>query len=171
MERIEKWNDELLFDLIPEGILAVDRDLVIRRINRSARQLLGIREDTVCEGRAVNTIMEENNFCRLRDGRQQFSDHIAISEKNLWIERFFVCDRERTVLLCVMQDVTRQRVQEELLQKNLEYALELADALNEKHLRTVHDVASLLGENAAETQIVLRDLKEALHPAERKKND
>ena len=171
MERTEKRNDDLLFDLIPEGIIAVDRELVIRRINRSARQLLGIREDTGYEGRAVNTVMEESGFCRLRDGRQQFSDCIAFPEKNLWIERSFVCDRERTVLLCVMQDVTRRRMQEEQLRKNLEHALELVDALNEKHLRTVHDVASLLGENAAETQIVLHDLKEALHPAERKEND
>ena len=171
MEQTEKWNDELLFDLIPEGIIAVDRELMIRRINRSARRLLGIREDAVCEGRAVNTVMEESGFCRLCDGRQQFCDCIAFPEKNLWIERSYMCDRERTVLLCVMQDVTRQRVQEEQLRKNLEHALELADALNEKHLRTVHDVASLLGENAAETQIVLRDLKEALHPAERKEND
>ncbi|MBQ9663835.1 MAG: PAS domain-containing protein [Oscillospiraceae bacterium] len=170
MERTENWNEDTLFDLIPEGILAVDRDLVIRRINRSARQLLGIREETVCEGKAVKGVMDESGFCRLRNGRQQFSDCMLLPEKNRWIERSFLCDRERTILLCVMQDVTRQRVQEEQLRKNLEHALELADALNEEHLRTVHDVASLLGENAAETQIVLRGLKEALCPPERKEN-
>jgi hypothetical protein len=66
-----------------------------------------------------------------------------------------------------MRDVTGQRLREEQLQKDLKHAVELADTLNERHLRTVRDVSSLLGENAAEMQILLRELKEAILPAER----
>ena len=169
MER-EGWNDDMIFDLIPDGILAVNRDLEIVRMNRSAAYLLGIREDSFCEGKKVVCVMEEDGFQQLLGGRQQFSDTIRLSERNIWLERFFCCDREQTVLLCVMRDVTGQRLREEQLQKDLQHAVELADTLNERHLRTVRDVSSLLGENAAETQILLRELKEAIQPAERKKN-
>ena len=169
MER-EGWNDNTIFDLIPEGILAVNRDLEIVRINHSARRFLDIREDAVCERKAVVTVMEEDGFRQLLGGRQQFSDTFRLSESNIWLERFFCCDREQTVLLCVMKDVTGQRLREEQLQKELQRAAELADTLNESHLRTVREVSSLLGENAAETQILLRELKKAILPAERQEN-
>lgn len=166
----DSWNDGMIFDLIPDGILAVDRDLVIIRVNHSARQLLGICEDTVCEGKPAACVMEEDGFRRLLGGRQQFSDTIRLPEKNIWLERFFRCDREQKVLLCVMRDVTGQRLREEQLQRELRHALEVADTLNEHHLHTVRAVSGLLGENAAETQILLRELKEAIHPAERQEN-
>lgn len=167
----EGWNDDIIFDLIPDGILAVNRDLEIVRMNRSAGDLLGICEDSVCEGKKLASVMEEDGFRQLLGGRQHFSDTIRLPERNIWLERFFCCDREQTVLLCVMRDVTGQRLREEQLQKELRHAVELADTLNERHLRTVRDVSSLLGENAAETQILLRELKEAIRPTERQKND
>ena len=163
----EEWNDNMIFDLIPDGILAVNRDFMIIRMNRSARQLLSIREEAVCEGNAVASVMEDDGFRRLLGGRQQFSNTIQLPGKNIWLERSFHCDQEQTVLLCVMRDVTGQRIREEQLKKDLQHAAELAGTLNENHLRTVRDVSSLLGENAAEMQILLRELKEAILPAER----
>ena len=165
-----EWNDDTIFDLIPDGILAVNRDLVMIRMNHSAMRLLDIHEDAVCEGKAVTSVMEEDGFRRLLGGRQQFSDTIRLPEKNIWLERFFCCDLEKTVLLCVLRDVTGQRLREEQLRKDLQRALELADTLNESQLRTVREVSSLLGENAAQTQILLRELKEAILPAERQNN-
>lgn len=165
-----EWNDDTIFDLIPDGILAVNRDLVMIRMNHSARLLLDIREDALCEGKAVVSVMEEDGFRRLLGGRQQFSDTIRLPGKNIWLERFFCCDREKTVLLCVMRDVTGQWLREEQLRKDLRRAAELADTLNENHLRTVREVSSLLGENAAQSQILLRELKEAILPAERQEN-
>jgi 4-diphosphocytidyl-2-C-methyl-D-erythritol kinase len=50
------------------------------------------------------------------------------------------------------------------------HAAELAEAMNEKHLRLVQEVAGLLGEDAAEMQIALRELKKAILPVEGKKN-
>ena len=41
-------------------------------------------------------------------------------------------------------------------------AARITDEIIEKQLRTVHEIASLLGETAAETQVALTDLKEAI---------
>lgn len=62
----DRWNDDMIFDLIPDGILAVNHDLVIIRMNRSAKRLLSIREDAVCEGQTAASVMEEDGFLRLR---------------------------------------------------------------------------------------------------------
>ena len=86
------------------------------------------------------------------------------------LEKAVADAREKAVLLCVMRDVTGQKNREERLQKDLRHALALADTLNERHLRTVREVSGLLGENAAENQILLRELKEAILPAERAEN-
>ena len=75
----EGWNDDIIFDLIPDGILAVNRDLEIIRMNRSAAYLLNISEDTVYEGKKLVSVMEEDGFRRLLGGRQQFSDTIRLS--------------------------------------------------------------------------------------------
>ena len=58
-----------------------------------------------------------------------------------------------------MTEETLQREKKEALRRN---TIEITDKVIEKQMRTVQEIASLLGETTAETKIALTKLKESL---------
>jgi hypothetical protein len=61
-----------------------------------------------------------------------------------------------------MNNITAERQKRnQLMQKKIQAAA-MADDIVDKQLRIVHEIASLLGETAAETKIVIRDLKNTI---------
>ena len=160
-----------ILNLIPDGVLTVDREMKVLQINNAACRLLGIREAGELIDRPVSLFMEEAPFLRLRDGEKaQFSDRIQLSGENFWLDRSFLCDRERTYFVCTLHDVTPVLQQEETILRSRLRAAELADAINEKQLHLVHEIAGLLGEAATETQAVVGELKKAVLPGTEGKN-
>ena len=156
------WENRIL-DLVPDGILAADRDLVILRINRAACRFLGISETEAPVGRPVGSVMEESAFLRLRDEGEtrRIGGVRTVGENRL--ECLFQCDEERSLFVCVMHDLTLLQEQDAQLGNRLR-AAEAADALCEKQLRLVSEIASLLGESAVEMQASVKELKQAVLP-------
>ena len=71
------------------------------------------------------------------------------------MEETIVYDREYRILICFMRDVTEeedQRAQKESISRQ---TVEITDKVVEKQMRIVQEIASLLGETAAETKIAL----------------
>ena len=68
-------------------------------------------------------------------------------------------DREFHQIICILRDVTeeeRVRRQKEELSRQ---TAEIADGVVAKQMRIVQEIASLLGETAAETKLALYKLK------------
>ncbi len=66
------------------------------------------------------------------------------------------------MLLCIMRDVSREeesRIEREEISRQ---TAEVADKVVDKQMRIVQEIASLLGETAAETKIALTKLKESI---------
>ena len=108
--KYECSSETKILELIPDGILAVDRDLAVVCINPAACRLLGVPEAAEAVGRPVGRIMDDAAFLRLRDGDEaQFCDQCAAPEGNLRLERAFVRDAESSLLLCRMHAVGQER--------------------------------------------------------------
>ena len=71
-------------------------------------------------------------------------------------------DREARVLICIMRDVTDEQLEREKRIDVIRQTAEVADTVVEKQMRIVQEIASLLGETAAETKIALSKLKESI---------
>lgn len=160
--KYECSSETKILELIPDGILAVDRDLAVVCINPAACRLLGVPEAAEAVGRPVGRIMDDSAFLRLRDGDEaQFCDQCAAPEGNLRLERAFVRDAESSLLLCRMHAVGQER--EAALSDRMK-AAEQADAICRRQLQIVQEIAGLLGESAVETQSALEELKRTLLP-------
>ena len=154
---------EMIINIAPEGIVSVDRDLKERQINRAACRIIGIRDTGDIVGYPVSRIMDEYDFVKLMGmDENQYTDRVYLAEYNVYLERVFICDADRTVYTCIMRDVTLSRQRREQVQKTKLHAAEIADDLMENQLRIVHQIASLLGETAAETKVAVHDLKQAI---------
>ena len=61
-----------------------------------------------------------------------------------------------------MKDVTEEETQRERKETISRQTVEIADNVVDKQMRIVQEIASLLGETAAETKIALTKLKESI---------
>ena len=66
------------------------------------------------------------------------------------------------LLLCIMRDVTDEETEREKKENISRQTIEIADKVVDKQMRVVQEIASLLGETAAETKIALTKLKESI---------
>ena len=61
-----------------------------------------------------------------------------------------------------MRDITDEQTEREKKESISRQTMEVADKVVEKQMRIVQEIASLLGETAAETKIALAKLKESI---------
>ena len=66
------------------------------------------------------------------------------------------------MLICIMRDVTDEENERRKKEEIERETVEVADRVVEKQMRIVQEIASLLGETAAETKIALQKLKETV---------
>ena len=66
------------------------------------------------------------------------------------------------MLLCIMRDVSNEETERRRKEDISRQTVEVADRVVDKQMRIVQEIASLLGETAAETKIALAKLKESI---------
>ena len=66
------------------------------------------------------------------------------------------------MLLCIMRDVSEEEEARRRKEEISRQTVEVADKVVDKQMRIVQEIASLLGETAAETKIALSKLKESI---------
>ncbi|MCI9553047.1 MAG: histidine kinase, partial [Acutalibacter sp.] len=94
-----------------------------------------------------------------RDVRDQ---RVYLAEYKCYVEQSVVYDRDLHILIGLLRDITDEeqaRVKKEDISRQ---TVEVADKVVERQMRIVQDIASLLGETAAETKIALTKLKESI---------
>ncbi|MEI3139725.1 MAG: hypothetical protein V8T31_09525 [Lachnospiraceae bacterium] len=58
--------------------------------------------------------------------------------------------------------MTREKTREKKQKRAQAEAVQMADKLAEEQLRIVHEIASLLGETAADTKVAIEELKQTI---------
>ena len=159
MERSESLSD-ILTDNVSNGILVLNEDFEILRINEPAMQLFGIEDAAAVVGSPVVRLMDPKDFMMVRTaGRPIRRKQVWLSEYGLWVEETIVHDRPYRRFLCILRDVTAQKEAGEHREAVIRQAEEMADRVVDQQMRIVQEIASLLGETAAETKIALTKLK------------
>ena len=114
-------------------------------------------------GEPVMRLLDPLPFLELqRSGRalQQKRLHLAAYKKH--VDQTLVLDRASRLIICIMRDVTQEEAQREAREALSRTTIEVTDRVIEKQMRTVQEIASLLGETTAETKVALTRLKESL---------
>lgn len=160
--KAESFSDKII-SATPNAILAVDMDLKIQQINRAACNIFGISKSEDIIGVPVSRIMDEFDFVNViskEEGR--ISKKIYLAEYEKYIEELLVYDKNSHVVICIMKDITKKQLKREKLLASRNNAKNIADIILEKQIGIVHEIASLLGETTAETQVALNELKNTM---------
>ena len=124
---------------------------------------MNIRSESDVLGEPVVRILDPAVFARVKStGRSVRGQKVYLAEYKKYVEQTVVYDPESHLLVGIMRDVTDQEEEHEKKARINQKTLEVADSVVEKQMRIVQEIASLLGETAAETKIALTKLKESI---------
>ena len=114
-------------------------------------------------GEPVIRILDPSLFSQVQNtGRSIRNRRTYLAEYKKYVELTIVYDADSRTIIGIMRDVTEMESDREKKARITQKTVEVADSVVEKQMRIVQEIASLLGETAAETKIALTKLKESI---------
>lgn len=161
-DKAEGFSDAIVNNT-PNGLLVLNEDLEVQQINAAARKIMNIRAASDVLGEPVVRVLDPTVFLNVLNTKREIRDQRTyLAEYKCYVEQTVVYDRDLRLLICIMRDITDEQLEREKKEDISRQTVEVADKVVEKQMRIVQDIASLLGETAAETKIALTKLKESI---------
>ncbi len=161
-DKAESFSDTIINNT-PNGIIVINEEMEVQQINKAALNIMNIRSASDVLGEQVVRILDPTPFLDVKQYGHEIRDRRTyLAEYKRYVEETIIYDREYHVLMCIMRDVTREEIDREKKEALSRQTVETADKVVDKQMRIVQEIASLLGETAAETKIALTQLKESI---------
>jgi len=161
-EKAESFSDAVVNNS-PNAIVVVNERMEVQQINKAAMELMHLQYSSDILGDNVIRILEPYPFIEVqRTGRSIYNKREYLAEYKRFVEQTVVRTGDNRGLLCIMRDVTQEENDRRSKEEISRETIEIADNVVDKQMRIVQDIASLLGETAAETKIALTKLKETI---------
>ena len=161
-DKAESFSDTIVKNT-PNGLIVLNENLEVQQINNAARKIMNIRAASDVLGEPVVRILDPTVFVQVRNsGRTVRDQRTYLAEYKKYVEQTVVYDPDSRMLIGIMRDITDEEADREKKARINKQTVEVADTVVEKQMRIVQEIASLLGETAAETKIALTKLKESI---------
>lgn len=161
-DRAESFSDNIVKNT-PNGVIVLNEKLEVQQINQAALEIMNIRRSSDVLGGQVVRIMDPTDFLKvLGTGKNIKNKRVYMAEYEKYVEMTISYDKEYRLLIGMMRDITDEeqiRARKEDISRQ---TVEIADKVVNKQMRIVQEIASLLGETAAETKSALAKLKESI---------
>ncbi len=161
-DKAESFSDTIVKNT-PNGLIVLNDKLEVQQINSAALKLMNLRSASDIMGDQVVRILDPTVFMNVnKTGRGVYNERVYLAEYGRYVEQTVVPDKESRMLVCIMRDVSDEESEREKKESISRQTVEVADKVVEKQMRIVQEIASLLGETAAETKIALTKLKDSI---------
>src|SRR5574344_125173 len=160
MEKALSFSDNIITNT-PNGIMVLNENLDIQLMNEAFCKIIGVKDSSYVINKNVTTILEPDLYsktlCNLATIRG-YKEYLT--EYNKYVEETIVYDSKFHILISIMRDITDKEIEEQKKDELVRKSIEITDKVIEKNMRSVQEIASLLGETAAETKVALTGLKD-----------
>ena len=161
-DKAESFSDTIISNT-PNAIIAMNENLEIQQINKAALKLMNISRASDVMGEQVIRILDPAVFIDvMMTNKSVHDERVYLAEYDKYVEQTVLYDREYHVIICLMRDVTDEEKAKEHKENVSKTTADIADKVVENQMRIVQEIASLLGETAAETKVALMKLKESI---------
>ena len=161
-DKAESFSDTIVKNT-PNGLIVLNENLEVQQINAVAKRIMNIRSDSDVLGEPVIRILDPATFIKVRDtGRTVRDQRTYLPEYKKYVRQSIIYDTDSRMLIGIMRDITDEEFDRDKKARINKQTIEVADSVVEKQMRIVQEIASLLGETAAETKIALTKLKESI---------
>lgn len=161
-KKAEGFSDRIVNNT-PNGIIVLNDAFEVQQINEAAMDIMHIRSASDVLGEQVVRIMDPTVFYEVQ--KKKFNVHnrrVYLAEYKRYVELTVVYDTDNHLFIGIMRDITDEEKEREKKESISKQTIETADKVVDKQMRIVQEIASLLGETAAETKIALTKLKESI---------
>jgi PAS domain S-box-containing protein len=160
-ERAESISN-IIINYTPYAILALDKNLVIQEVNKSAQTMFSLKEQNL-EGKNIVEVLNCDQFVKvLESGENVYDEKYVYEEFGIVVKQSIINVSKHNTIIVIINDITKE---EALRQKNLESRsqnIDITQKVIEKQMRVAQEIASLLGETTAETKVALTKLKNSI---------
>ncbi len=161
-DKAESFSDNIVRNT-PNGLILLNEKLEIQQVNKAALKIFNLRFSTDVLGDGVVRVLDPQDFLNvLKTGRNLHDKRVFLAEYEKFVDETIIYDKEYRLLICILRDVTDEETVREQKENISKQTVEIADKVVDKQMRIVQEIASLLGETAAETKIALSKLKESI---------
>ena len=161
-DKAESFSDNIVNNT-PNGLMVLNEKLEVQQVNAAALKIMNLRSASDILGDQVVRILDPTLFMEVLNTQNSIKDKtVYLAEYGKYVEQTIIYDKSYRLLICIMRDITDEETSREKKENISKQTIEIADKVVDKQMRIVQEIASLLGETAAETKIALTKLKETI---------
>lgn len=157
----------VVLDNTPNAIIVVDNELRIRDMNRSGRRILGF-EMVNPSGMPLEGILPNDALLdTVRNiGRKTAYFHCYYDMYDKLFEHAIVNVPNQSLKVIILMDRTRETLQEIAMANMRTETIEVTQQVINDQMRTVQEIASMLGETTAKSKVALLKLQKVINGEE-----
>ncbi|TDW25296.1 iron only hydrogenase large subunit-like protein [Breznakia blatticola] len=161
-DRAETFSDNIIRNT-PNGIIVLNEEFEIEQMNEAACKIFNIEHSFEIIGDQVVRLLDPKLIMDTYfDGKNTYDKQIYLAEFDKHINLTVIADRAYHILICIIRDISDDIKLQSEQENYRKSTIEITDQLIDKQMRTVQEIASLLGETTAETKVALTKLKESM---------
>ena len=159
-EKAEGFSNAIV-ENSPNAVIVVNDSLEVQQLNRAAMNLLHLRTQSDILGDYIVRLLDPAPFMQVLSTKRAIDKkRVYLAEYGCCVDQTIVLSEEGRMLVCIMSDVTQEEEEKRRKEEVRKETVDVADQVVDKQMRTVQEIAYLLGETAAETKVALSKLKE-----------
>ncbi|MBQ0005403.1 MAG: 4Fe-4S binding protein [Clostridiales bacterium] len=162
MQKSESFSN-VVMNSMPNGLVVVNDQLEIQQLNPAAMKMMNIRPTMDITGEQVVTILDPDIFFDALAKKRPINKTRYFAEYDKYFNLVAFYDEPTGMIFCMMRDITHEAEEKAHRTNVIRQTSEIADQVVDKQMRIVQEIASLLGETAAETKIALTKLKDSIN--------
>lgn len=161
-DKAESFSDTIVKNT-PNGLIVLNEAMEVQQINAAALKMMNLHSPQDIMGDLIVRVLDPQPFMEVLGTGKDIRDKRAyLAEYGRYVEQTIIYDKEYKLIVCIMRDVTDEENEKEKKEDISHRTIEITDKVIDKQMRIVQEIASLLGETAAETKIALTKLKETI---------
>lgn len=164
LEKTQNHLWQLLWEYDPNGLIAVDSDLMIKLVNPAFCQIFNVEKEKII-GKSATEILgnlehfqeawETNTVIRARE--------TAYPQYHLYIREFIFPIKEENIIGCIMTDITADMERKKETDRIKAETVKKVNEVVDNQMKVAQEIAGLLGETTAETKVSLLKIIEMVN--------
>ena len=142
--------------------MVIDENFKIQLINHAMCMILGVHSPRDLIQKDVSLILDTTPFSEALGGERVYERKMYLTAYNKYVNLTVTYDEKYHILIVLMRDITKAENEHAKRLEIVQKSVDITDEVIKKNMRAVQEIASLLGESAAETKVALNSLKETL---------
>ncbi len=162
IEKSQSFSDNVV-EHAPSGVIVMDSMYIIQQINQAACDIVNLPMPKTAIGLPAGRLIDTDIIEEAIETNSVIKDRVIYAaDYDKYLSRTAFHDDEYGVTTLIIRDVTEEQTAKERKAATNAKAIEITGTVIEKQMRVVQEIASLLGETVAETQIALHKMEETL---------